>query len=244
MPDRTTTAYAPFSTSIGTVYVAWRDQAVRFVNVASSPDAFVISFIDRFGEPARPAADLPDRLARQIQNHLRGQPRFAGPVDLADLSPFQRRAVELLREIPHGEVRPYSWLADQLGAPGAARAVGTAMARNPIPLLLPCHRVVRRSGEIGPYGMGGPEIKRRLLAAEGVDLAELARLARLGLRFRASQATGLFCLPTCHGGSDEDPAAPVYLRSSAEALVAGYRPCQLCRPAMVVNPTNIPSASS
>jgi O-6-methylguanine DNA methyltransferase len=72
------------------------------------------------------------------------------------------------REIPAGQVRPYGWIASEIGRPKAVRAVGTALGRNPVPLLIPCHRVVRTDGRVGDYAFG-PPAKRALLAAEGLD---------------------------------------------------------------------------
>jgi methylated-DNA-[protein]-cysteine S-methyltransferase len=69
-------------------------------------------------------------------------------------------------KVPRGTVRTYSWLARRVGTPKAARAVGNAMARNPVPFIIPCHRIVPESGGVGNYGYG-PKLKRRLLMLEG-----------------------------------------------------------------------------
>jgi len=82
---------------------------------------------------------------------------------------FQRKVLRKAFEIPRGNVVSYGYLAEKTGAPGAARAVGNAMARNPFPLVLPCHRVVRSSGHLGNFG-GGVDMKRALLFLEGVDV--------------------------------------------------------------------------
>ena len=92
------------------------------------------------------------------------------PVDLAAVTPFQAEVLRKVAEIPKGEVRPYSWVAREVGRPKAVRAVGTAVASNPIPLIVPCHRVVCSDGHIGNYSLGGPHNKRTLLAAEGLRL--------------------------------------------------------------------------
>ena len=92
----------------------------------------------------------------------------AAPLDLAGLRPFQRRVLEKVREIPPGERRSYGWVANAIGAPRAARAVGTALARNPFPILVPCHRVVRADGAVGRYSGGGATVKAHLLALESV----------------------------------------------------------------------------
>ena len=89
------------------------------------------------------------------------------PVDLSSRSPFHREVLLAAADIPSGEVRTYSELASAVGRPRAARAAGQAMARNPVPLLIPCHRVVPASGGVGNYGYG-PDLKRKLLAREGV----------------------------------------------------------------------------
>jgi len=80
-----------------------------------------------------------------------------------------------IRDIPSGEVRSYKWVAQQIGAERAVRAVVTALARNPIPFLIPCHRVIRTDGRIGHYSAGGSSMKAKLLAFEGADIRGLER---------------------------------------------------------------------
>lgn len=89
------------------------------------------------------------------------------PVDFAGLTPFERKVLTACQAIPRGEVRSYGELARQVGQPTASRAVGGVMARNPIPLLLPCHRVVQSGGGLGHYSLGGPSVKVALLRLEG-----------------------------------------------------------------------------
>ena len=85
-------------------------------------------------------------------------------------------------DIPRGEVRPYGWVAAEIGRPKAVRAVGTALGHNPVPLIVPCHRVVRTDGHLGQYSLGGPENKRAILASEGLDPDEMEDAARRGER--------------------------------------------------------------
>jgi len=87
-------------------------------------------------------------------------------VDISALTPFEQAALRAAARIPPGEVRSYSWIATQIGRPRAARAVGRVMARNPLPLLFPCHRVVDSSGDLHDY-FYGREMKARLLEMEG-----------------------------------------------------------------------------
>lgn len=89
-------------------------------------------------------------------------------VDLSDVPPFQRRVLEMLRDVPPGATLSYGELATRAGNPMASRAVGGAMARNPVPVVVPCHRVVPTSGRLGNYSAtGGVATKRALLALEG-----------------------------------------------------------------------------
>ena len=99
------------------------------------------------------------------------------PLDLHGVSVFHQRVYEAARRIPLGQTSTYGALADVVGAPGGARAVGQAMGRNPVPLLVPCHRVLAADGGMGGFSApGGVATKRRLLEIEGADLAEAPRL--------------------------------------------------------------------
>ena len=177
--------YAPVSTPLGRLYVAYCGKAVCCVVLGSDGRGFERACTRKFG--VRPIRDprLPEGLAKQVVDHLTGRRRFSGRIDLSRLTPFQRRVLEKVQEIPAGEVRSYRWIAKGIGTERAARAVGTALAKNPIPLLIPCHRVVRSDGRLGEYSGGGPSVKAKLLAFEGADLEDLTRL-----RSRRKIATG------------------------------------------------------
>ncbi|MCA9752856.1 MAG: methylated-DNA--[protein]-cysteine S-methyltransferase [Gemmatimonadetes bacterium] len=105
-------------------------------------------------------------LARALVRYLEGSRlEWTGPLDLRGVTPFRQRVFDVVSEIPHGETRSYGAIAAALGRPEAVRAVGMALGRNPFPLVVPCHRVLRADGELGGYVAGG-EVKRRLLALE------------------------------------------------------------------------------
>jgi O-6-methylguanine DNA methyltransferase len=133
-------------------------------------------------------------------------------------------------EIPRGEVRTYGWVAREIGRPLASRAVGRALGRNPIPFIIPCHRVVGSGGRLTGYAFGLP-LKRRVLQREGLDPAMLEEAERRGERFRGSRTTRIFCLPTCRNARRVQPANVVPFRAESQAVAAGYRPCRVCRPA-------------
>ena len=107
-------------------------------------------------------------LADDLSRYFGGQPvdlrRY--PVDLCGHPSFRRHALLAAWEIPYGEVKTYGWLARRAGRPRGARAAGQAMSRNPIPLVIPCHRVIAVGDRLGGFG-GGLEMKRALLSLEG-----------------------------------------------------------------------------
>ena len=106
--------------------------------------------------------DLPKRL----QLYFIGEKvTFPDRLDLGDATDFDRAVWKATRSIPYGETRSYAWVARQCGSPWAYRAVGGALARNPLPIIIPCHRVVASNGSLGGFG-GGLELKRRLLELE------------------------------------------------------------------------------
>jgi methylated-DNA-[protein]-cysteine S-methyltransferase len=123
------------------------------------------------GSASDPAAEAVARQARdEILEYLSGRRRkFTVAADSKDLPPFHAKVLRACSRIPYGRTVTYGQLAAQVGRPRGARAVGQAMARNPVPLLVPCHRVVGGSG-LGGYG-GGLDLKRRLLALEGSPAA-------------------------------------------------------------------------
>ncbi len=99
---------------------------------------------------------------------------FDIPVDLFGLEAFTRAVLTEIRHIPYGGLASYGAIARRLGRPSAARAVGQALARNPIPIVIPCHRIIRGDGSLGGFGMG-LDMKERLLSIEGVDVHRLRK---------------------------------------------------------------------
>jgi methylated-DNA-[protein]-cysteine S-methyltransferase len=110
------------------------------------------------------------KFSRQLQQYATGKPvRWNVPIDLSTGTDFQQQVWRTLKKIPRGETRSYGWVAQQVGKPGASRAVGTACGANPVPVVVPCHRIIAGDGSIGGFG-GGLPMKRQLLRIEGVSL--------------------------------------------------------------------------
>jgi O-6-methylguanine DNA methyltransferase len=219
--------FAEYESPLGGVVVSFNPEGVSSVDLATDDAPGRIA--SRLGRPvdaARPPRGWDTKIRRAID---RGSPGDL-PVDLRTVSGFQRSVLTATATIPRGEVRPYGWLAREVGSPGAVRAVGSAMARNPIPLIIPCHRVVRTDGMIGNYSLGGPHNKRSLLHAEGAGPSDLERLARRHIRLWGSDTTRVYCHPTCRNARRIADAHLVEFRTPGEAQQAGYRQWAVCRP--------------
>ena len=221
-------AYVSVETPLGPVFVSFNNRGISAVLLAPDATSFESAFRARFGRSVYPVAEPPAQIRRAIDDVLQGRARDA-EFDLRGLSEFERAVLRKALEIPRGEVRPYAWIAREIGRPRAVRAVGTALKRNPIPWLIPCHRVVRSDGKIGEYAFGS-ERKRALLASEGADPAEIESLASAGIRYVGSGTTKIYCFPTCHHARRIAPRYQRRFHSDAEAAAAGFRPCKVCRP--------------
>ena len=222
--------YAVIDSPVGPLRVAWNARGVSSVDLADDDRSFEQRFFARTGRRASRVDALPPRLARAIERRLGGDRRNRIDLDLRGTTPFEQAVWRKALDIPRGEVRPYGWIAAEIGRPKAVRAVGTALGHNPVPLIVPCHRVVRTDGFIGQYALGGPANKRTILAGEGADPDGLEDLARSGVRYVGSDTTHIFCLPTCRDARRVTARHEVRFRSSGDASAAGYRPCKHCRP--------------
>src|SRR5216683_108113 len=207
--------YARFDTVIGAVFVAWNRSGVSAAARSRSAHEFEEYFRAEVRRPLRPGTPPVD-MAHRITDELSGKRNLR--FDLRGLTEFEQAVLRKAREIPYGQVRPYSWVAREIGHPSAVRAVGTALANNPIPYFIPCHRVVRADGVLGNYGGGGPEAKKAILSLAGV-------------RYQGVKTTGVYCYPTCHHGRRALERNVVWLHDADEAKAAGFRPCKVCRPA-------------
>ena len=153
--------------------------ACGWVGIASSPNGLLALTLP---EPTQERALKPllkrwggwrpyedprlDGLKAKLQQYFDGQRvLFDEPLDLSGATAFQRRVWSVVRDIPYGETRSYGQIARQAGSPGAARAVGRAMATNPVPIVVPCHRVIGSDGDLRGFG-GGLDLKRRMLEME------------------------------------------------------------------------------
>jgi O-6-methylguanine DNA methyltransferase len=158
-----------------------------------------------------------ERARRELADYFGGlRSYFTVPVDLSPIAPFQRAVLDAAQDIPFGDVRSYSWIAETIGSPKAVRAVGTALGRNPVPIVIPCHRVLRSDGALGGYAFG-LDMKRRFLELEHETPALVG-----------STTARVVCRHGCSGERRIAERNRVVFASVAEARSAGYRPCKMC----------------
>jgi len=158
---------------IGDITVVGSEQGIAAISLGENPEAFVSRMAAKLGSPVEADSVQSSEVMLQIAAYLEGERNDIDiPLDLQLLSAFQKEVLLRLQSIPAGSVITYGDLARAAGRPGGARAVGQALAANPLPLALPCHRVVAADGGLGGFSShGGVEDKATLLRLEGVNLS-------------------------------------------------------------------------
>ena len=163
-------AYDLVDTPIGSLLIAATERGLCRIAYDADPDEEVERLARAFGVRVLRSAKPIDPARRQLDEYFEGhRNRFELPLDIAALADFNRRVLDELARVPYGEVVTYGELAARAKRPRAARAVGTVMNRNPLPIVLPCHRVIGANGKLVGYG-GGLERKEALLRLEGALL--------------------------------------------------------------------------
>lgn len=190
------------------------------ISIQATPDGVSLIRAERLEKPATAAARRVASLAREeLSEYFQGKRAFFSvPVDLSGAPDFQKKVLAAARRIPFGEVRPYAWVARRIGHPRAVRAVGTALGRNPVPFIVPCHRVLRTGGGLGGY-LFGTDVKRRLLSLE-----------RTTPVYEGCASTRIVCRVGCVHGRHMRSDNRVVFASVDDARSVGYRPCKVCKP--------------
>ena len=156
-------------TPIGKLWLAVSDLGLVAIESGLTRAEFEAYLVKRFKRPVEYAPERVSEVAGQIGKYLSGRQRaFTLVVDWTVLRPFQQSVLQVTNEIPYGETRTYKEIAERIGNPAAARAVGRAEATNPMPLVLPCHRIIGMDGKLHGYGLAeGVKTKEWLLKLEG-----------------------------------------------------------------------------
>lgn len=152
---------------IGEIWLASSQRGLFWVNLGPVDVEALKSFYDRTpGITFARGGKRVEHAARELLLYLEGKlTRFSAKLDLRSSTPFSRKVWKITSKIPYGSVRSYAWVAEKLGNPNAARAVGGALARNPVPIFIPCHRVLDSHGGLAGFG-GGLAMKEWLLTLE------------------------------------------------------------------------------
>jgi len=162
--------FTTVNTKYGWMGLVGSEAGLIFLTLPKSSPKSAISEIKRFAtdavEDSSAFGDLPDRLQRYFSGE---KVLFSDRLDMNSATTFERAVWKATLSIPYGEIRSYAWVAHQCGNPRAFRAVGGALARNPFPIIVPCHRVLASSGKLGGFG-GGLPLKKRLLELEARGL--------------------------------------------------------------------------
>ena len=162
--------YTTIQTPIGRVLVAATSAGLARVSFRRDEAAVVAELRQRLRAEVEQSAGRLAAIIAQIEAYFAGDRRtFDLPLDLSLATPFQRQVLAATREVAPGEVASYGEIAKRIGKPKASRAVGQVLGHNPVPIVIPCHRVVAGGGALGGY-TGGLAIKRKLLALERAEL--------------------------------------------------------------------------
>ena len=191
------------------------------LSIQATPGGVSLIRAGRLEKPATAAArKLCERAREELAEYFQGKRAFFSvPVDLSGAPDFQKKVLAAAGRIPFGEVRPYAWIAQRIGHPRAVRAVGTALGRNPVPFIVPCHRVLQTGGGLGGY-LFGTDVKSRLLSLE-----------RTTPVYEGCTSTHIVCRVGCVHGRHMRPDNRVVFASVNDARSIGYRPCKVCKPA-------------
>jgi O-6-methylguanine DNA methyltransferase len=219
---------------LGPILIGRSEQGVVLVEYLASPSVSTSRLARVAGVEVLEDATETEPFYQQILEYLAGdRTRLAWPLDLRLAgSDFHREVLQATAALPYGAVISYARLAREIGRPTATRAVAQALRRNPLPIVVPCHRVVGGSGALTGYAGNKLALKERLLTLEGVPVAHAPRtphIVRDTMYVRADHDTE-YCVPTC-GSLSTLPLWRLTLYGSRErAEATGLAPCTSCRP--------------
>jgi len=158
--------YVTLDTPMGWVGVLGSTRGIRRTTLPRTSAEEARRLLGEELDYAEPSRHLFENLLARLKSYFQAERvDFPDELDLTGATPFQIKVWQATKSIPYGDTRSYRWVAEQIGRPGAARAVGLALARHPLPIIIPCHRVVNSDGRLGGFS-GGLEMKRHLLNLE------------------------------------------------------------------------------
>ena len=224
-----------FPSPLGPLLIGRSEMGVALVQYLPASGSLTPRVHRLLGDEAVEDRAATEGLRAELIEYIEGRrSRLAWPLDPRRMrSDFQRRVLEATAALPYGAVTSYAGIAARIGAPSAFRSVAQALRWNPLPIVIPCHRVIGGSGDLVGYAGKRVELKQRLLAVEGVSARPAGHhdfKVRRDAMYTLMNGEVEYCLPTC-GSLAEHPLSDLTLfgmRERAEA--AGFRPCSSCRP--------------
>jgi len=232
---RRTLVYRIFPSPLGPILIARSEEGVSCIEYLTGGSDFAHSRLSRVEgvEALLDGAEV-EALYRELLEYVEGRrTQLEWPLDLRlARSEFHRAVLQATARIPYGAVRSYAGIAGVLGKPAATRAVAQALRWNPLPIVVPCHRVIGASGALTGYAGNRVMLKRRLLAVEGVQARKAEhdfRVVREAMYARDHDDPA-YCLPTCGSIGQRSLAGLTLFASRERAEAAGLTPCTDCRP--------------
>jgi methylated-DNA-[protein]-cysteine S-methyltransferase len=224
--------YGVVDSSLGPILIGRSEHGVALVEYLGRAGVAGSRLFRMAGVEAREDGAELARLGRELLDYLAGRrTRLDWPLDLrAARSDFERAVLEATAAVPYGSVESYRGIACDLGKPAAVRAVAQALRHNPLPIVVPCHRIIGSSGELVGYAGHRVSLKEQLLAVEGVPTAHARapRVVRRALYHYEPNPSREYCLPTC-GDIARRPIGMLFT-SRAQAEARGLVPCTSCQP--------------
>jgi methylated-DNA-[protein]-cysteine S-methyltransferase len=227
-------SFGVFALPLGPMLIGRSEQGVALVRYLPASGALPASVRRLLGDDAVEDRDATESLRAELQDYLEGRrARLDWPLDLRRMSSdFQRRVLEATAALPYGAVTSYAGIAARIGMPSAARSVAQALRWNPLPIVIPCHRVIGSTGALVGYAGKRIELKQRLLTVEGVKTVAARddfRVPRESM-YTLMAGESEYCVPTC-GSLSSRPLSVLTLFGTRErAEAAGFAPCSSCRP--------------
>lgn len=227
-------AYRIFPSPVGPVLLARSEQGVLLVEYLGRERSADVTRLGRLtGAELVEDGGETEALHRELVEYLEGRrTRLDWPLDLRLVrSEFHREVLRFTAGIPYGAVVSYAGLAHEVGRPRAVRAAAQALRWNPVPIVIPCHRVIGSSGALTGYAGGTTEKKQKLLAIEGVPTVKVGHDFRIrrDRMYVLAPGDSEYCLPSCPS-VDPFPRGGVLFASRERAEATGLAPCTTCRP--------------
>ncbi|HEY7250391.1 MAG TPA: methylated-DNA--[protein]-cysteine S-methyltransferase [Methylomirabilota bacterium] len=227
-------SFGIFPSPLGPILIGRSEQGVALVRYLPSTGTLTAAVRRLLGEEAMEDRSATEGLWAELAEYLEGRrARLDWPLDFRRMrSDFQRRVLEATAALPYGGVTSYAGIAARIGMPSAVRPVAQALRGNPLPIVIPCHRVIGSTGAMIGYAGKRVELKRRLLAVEGIRTVPVADdfLVRREAMYALMNGEREYCVPTCGSMSSQPLSALTLFGTRERAEAAGFIPCTTCRP--------------